>query len=142
MNILTITLKDLAQEILNFDGEDNESLNNGDTLHLHHEINGVMYRLKVKIQLEIPETQKNELILQVPFISVWDGGVEVQTECTVNCRTGEIQNIEKSNVRGMAYVRGLDVCEEQYIIMNDSRVYVYENESGFDYWADLNNELI
>jgi len=81
--------------------------------------------------------QPSELILEVPFVSVWDGGVEVETQCRVNIKTGEVHAIEKSGLRGMAYVRGLDVCEEQYIVMNDEKVIVYEDENGFDYWADL-----
>ena len=68
---------------------------------------------------------------KTPYVSVWDGGVEVATQATVNIKTGEITDIESADVNG------LEVCEEQYIVMNDERVYVYEDENGFDYWADL-----
>ena len=71
------------------------------------------------------------LKFRVPFVSVWDGGVEVESTATVDARTGEITDIEACDVRG------LDVCENQYIVMNDERVYVYEDMYGFGYWADM-----
>ena len=77
----------------------------------------------------------DSLELKVPYVSVWDSGVEVTTQATVNIKTGEITDIESTDVDG------LEVCEEQYIVMNDGRVYVYEDENGFDYWADLKGEM-
>ena len=81
-------------------------------------------------------TAENQLLLKVPFVSVWDGGIRVETTAMVNTSTGNVINI------GVANLQGLEVCEEQYIVLNDERVYVYENANGFDYWADLKGEWL
>jgi hypothetical protein len=71
------------------------------------------------------------LILTVPFVSVWDGGTEIITEADVDARSGEITNIKQVDVSG------LELCERQYIVMNDEQVDVYEDEHGCAYWADI-----
>lgn len=72
----------------------------------------------------------------VPYVSVWDGGIEIQTVATVNIITGEVTGI------GTVNAEGLDICESEYIVMNDERVYVYHGENGFEHWADINNEFL
>ena len=79
----------------------------------------------------------SNLVINVPYVSVWDGGIAIETTANVHVKTGEVTDIKKYD----GDVEGLDICEEQYIIMNDERVYVYEDEPGFDYWADINGEL-
>ena len=73
----------------------------------------------------------------VPYVSVWDVGVEVETKALVNIKTGEVTDIEPVNVHG------LEICEREYIIMNDEQVDVFTDEHGYDYWVDLsgNEEL-
>jgi len=39
-------------------------------------------------------------------------------------------------------VNGLDICERQYIVMNDEQVDVYQDEHGYEYWADIKNEIL
>ena len=85
-------------------------------------------------KIEIIDDGDN-LKLNVLFVSSWDGGVTVTTSAVVNCETGEVTDIE------CADVEGLDNCEEQYIIMNDKKIYIYEDEHGYDYWADLKGEM-
>ena len=72
----------------------------------------------------------------VPYISVWDGGVEIETTAIVDIKTGEVTDISSTNVNG------LDICERQYIIMHSEQVDVYENERGYSYWADIENEIL
>ena len=73
----------------------------------------------------------DKLTVTVPFVSVWDGGTEVETTATVNLKTGEVTDIVVINTKGF------DVCERQYIILNDEQVDVYDNEPGYKYWADI-----
>lgn len=68
--------------------------------------------------------------IAVPYVSVWDGGIEVETIAHVDYRTGEVTDIVPANIRG------LDICERTYIVMNDEQVDVYEDEHGFEHWAD------
>jgi hypothetical protein len=71
---------------------------------------------------------------RVPYVSVWDGGVEVETTAVVNIKTGEVTDIQ------VVDVRGLDICESEYILMCGEQVYVYSDEHGFEKWADIKNE--
>ena len=71
----------------------------------------------------------------VPYISVWDGGIEVETTANVDIRTGKITDIINVDVTG------LDICERQYIVMQGEQVDVYEDERGYEYWADIKNEI-
>lgn len=72
--------------------------------------------------------------IHIPYVSIWDDGIEVETNAVVNIKTGEVTDISPVNVIG------LDSCGGEYIIMNDKPVNVYQDEHGFDYWADINNE--
>ena len=69
-----------------------------------------------------------ELLLQLParnaveqhiedatYVSVWDGGYSVETACKVNRQTGEVFDIEVSEVDA----DGLDVLEEEYVRFAD-----------------------
>ena len=74
--------------------------------------------------------------VHVPYISVWDGEIEIETTAVVDIKTGEITDITSVDVNG------LDICERQYIVMQDEQVDVYEDERGYDYWADIENEIL
>ena len=74
-------------------------------------------------------------ILPVPYISVWDGGVEVESSAMVNIRTGEVTDVVTADVHG------LDICEREYIVMNGEQVDVYQDERGYELWADIHNEI-
>ena len=72
----------------------------------------------------------------VPYISVWDGGIEIETTAVIDLKTGEITDITSVDVNG------LDICERQYIMMHGEQVDVYENERGYKYWGDIENEIL
>lgn len=76
----------------------------------------------------------NDCVIKVPYVSLWDGGIKVETTANVNIRTGEVTDIASVDVTG------LELCESQYISMNGEQVFVYEDEHGFNYWADIENE--
>ncbi len=83
----------------------------------------------------MPNEKKRGVVLKsIPYVSVWDGGMEFETDCDVNIKTGEVTNI------GKLKVIGLDICERQYIVLSDEQVDVCESEHGFDYWADIQGE--
>ena len=71
-------------------------------------------------------------IIKVPYISVWDGGVEIETSAKVNIKMGEVTDITVSD-----NVEGLEICERQYVLLNGGQVDVYEDESSYDYWVDI-----
>ena len=61
------------------------------------------------------------------FISVWDGGIEIKTNCEYDPTTKEVSDIETSNVDG------LDICEDEYILLPDGteiRDFVSENDEN------------
>jgi len=74
--------------------------------------------------------------ITVPYVSVWDGGIEIKTTASADIKTGEISDIVPADVQG------LEICESQHIILNGEIVYVYEDEHGYAYWADIENEYI
>ena len=82
------------------------------------------------------ENTKNICKIPVPYVSIWDGGIEIETSATVDILTGEITDIMSVDVDG------LDICERQYIVMQGEQVDVYENECGYKYWADIENEIL
>ena len=81
------------------------------------------------------ENTKNICKISVPYVSIWDSGIEIETTAAVDIRTGEVTDIMSADVNG------LDICERQYIIMSSEQVDVYENERGYEYWADIKNEI-
>ena len=81
------------------------------------------------------EKTTNSLKVSVPYVSVWDGGIELETTASVDIKTGEITDIQA------VIADGLDICERQYIVMCSGQVDVYEDERGFQYWADIKNEI-
>ena len=76
------------------------------------------------------------LKLDVPYVTVWDGGSTVETKAAVNIKTGEITDIEISEA-----ANNFDICERQYVIMNGEEVDVIINEEDDTYWIPLSNEL-
>ena len=82
------------------------------------------------------ENTKNICKTPVPYVSIWDGGIEIETTAIVDIRTGEVTDISSVDVNG------LDICERQYIVMHGEQVDVYEDERGYNYWADIKNEII
>jgi hypothetical protein len=69
--------------------------------------------------------------LHIPYVSVWDGGTVIKSNAKVDIRTGEVTDIESVNAEN------LEICEREYINMNDKEVNVYTDMNGYRYWADL-----
>ena len=72
-----------------------------------------------------------ESITSVPYFSVWDGCVEVETSAMLNLMTGEITNIE------VVEISGLGVCEREYILYCGEEKDVYHGVDGYDNWVDI-----
>ncbi len=72
-----------------------------------------------------------EVKIRVPYVSVWDGGIEIATSANLNLRTGEVTDIET-----LDSADNVQVCEREYIILNDDQVDVL-SEDGNGYWVPL-----
>lgn len=68
--------------------------------------------------------KNNSVISGVPYVSVWDGGVEIGSTCTIDLTTGNILDIKQVDVDGV------DVREREYIVLNDEEVDVLEDDEG------------
>ena len=66
----------------------------------------------------------NCIISNIPYVSVWDGGVEVETTCTIDLKTGNILDVKQ------VFVAGLEICEREYVRLNDEQVDVLEDDEG------------
>jgi hypothetical protein len=104
--------------------------------------NAIMYKTCFDVEEidcdTIESNDNKELKIQVPFVSVWSCGTEIETHGYVNIKTCEVTDVE---IDTSVNVDSESVLEEQYIVMNDVTIYVYEDERGFDYWADLKGEM-
>ncbi len=74
-----------------------------------------------------------EVKIRVPYVSVWDGGIEIATNANLNLRTGEVTDIETIDPPA-----NVQVCEREYIILNDDQVDVLP-EDGYGCWVPLCN---
>ena len=72
----------------------------------------------------------------VPFVSVWDNGVEIETSATVDLVTGEVIDIEMAKLH-QEQLESLEVLRGQYILLDDRKYDVEEDYKGFDYGAIL-----
>lgn len=55
-------------------------------------------------------------LVNCPFVSVWNDDFEIFTTCTYNIMTGEVTNIELSNVITDSNGKNLSTLKHQYII--------------------------
>lgn len=76
--------------------------------------------------------------IRIPYISVWDSGVEVKSSALLDPRTGEITEIEivnKPTVHKFRY---------QFILLDNKRQLVYgqslAHRRGFSHWVDLKDQ--
>lgn len=63
------------------------------------------------------------------YVSVWDGGTEIETSCEFNPETKEVKNIESTDED----IEDLDILDEEYIIFNGEVVkdfYDLDNDIG------------
>ena len=68
------------------------------------------------------------------YVSVWDGGLEVESSCLVDMKTGEVTDI------GTVSVNELDNCEEEYVLIDGKKFEVQTDTNDFDYYVDLKND--
>lgn len=52
------------------------------------------------------------MIKNATFVSVWDDGIEIKTNCKVNTETHEIFDIEE------AYADGLEIVNKEYVTID------------------------
>ena len=69
-------------------------------------------------------------IKEAEFVSVWDGGFAVATNCKVNMITKEVFDIEVSEESA----DGLDVLDEQYITIDGEKFPVFDAETDDGCW--------
>ncbi|RFZ76106.1 hypothetical protein DS742_25365 [Lacrimispora amygdalina] len=75
----------------------------------------------------------NGLIIKVPYVSLWDGGVEITTSAKLNLKTGALTDIETVDPADR-----VQVCEREYIILNDDQIDTLWDENH-GYWVQLHN---
>jgi len=71
-----------------------------------------------------------ELKIRVPYVSVWDGGIAIETSAILNIRTGALTDFETLDPRN-----SVENCEREYIILNDEQVDVLSEDGN--YWVQL-----
>lgn len=76
-----------------------------------------------------------QAIKEAEFVSVWDGGFAVTTDCKVNMVTKEVFDIEVSAVPAVP-ADDLDVLDEQYIVIDGERYHVFDEETIDGYWYE------
>ena len=64
------------------------------------------------------------MIKEATFISVWDDGIEIATDCKVDMNTKEVFNIE------MVEAYGVDILDKEYVII-DGVDYPVSNNDGW-----------
>ena len=52
-----------------------------------------------------------ENIINATFVSVWDGGIAIETECKINTNTREVFDI-------ISVEADVDVFERQYVVID------------------------
>ena len=71
------------------------------------------------------------IVHDVPYCTVWDGDILIESTADVDLDTREVFNIKTVDVEG------LDICEREYIILNDEEHDVFEEdevEEPGDFW--------
>lgn len=84
-------------------------------------------------QWEKTRDQNVEFIVPARFVSVWDGGTRIETECKVNLKTREVFNIEEASEDAAESVNNLD---EEYIVLPGVRetVVPLDERENDEYW--------
>jgi len=74
-----------------------------------------------------PQYGDSVLNLQGTYISQWDGGVEVESPCTVDPRTRKITILQASSVEG------LETCEREWVTLNGVEYEAANEEERGDF---------
>ena len=54
--------------------------------------------------------------MEAIYVSIWDGGIEIRSECFIDLETNDVTDIEQFDVEG------LDYCEEEYVELPDGEI--------------------
>lgn len=69
--------------------------------------------------------------MKATFVSVWDGGIEVVTNCNFDTHTRIVSDIEYSNVDG------IEVLDDEYVILeDDTRLKVLNFDKFQSLWIE------
>lgn len=60
------------------------------------------------------------MVKDAAFVSVWDDGILIETDCKVDTDTGRVFDIE------MMEVAGLEVLEEEYVVFGGEEYPIIE----------------
>lgn len=76
-------------------------------------------------------------ICEATFVSVWDGGIELETECKVDTKTRRVFDIEDSGINP----NSVESLDEEYIILDDIKMPVYKKDDlyeddTFSFWYE------
>jgi hypothetical protein len=77
-----------------------------------------------------PEYGEPTLSLKGEYVSVWDGGVEVRSNCTVDPRTRKIE------IEHISDVEGLETMDREYVVLNGKKYPAANEEERFQYSVD------
>lgn len=79
------------------------------------------------------------MIKDATFVSVWDDGFEVETDCKVNTDTNEVFDIETADVDEL----DLEILDREYIVIDGNEYDVYhiadcipDELADDEYWYD------
>lgn len=85
---------------------------------------------------ETEQDEKDPCVSGIPYVSVWDGGIEVGSTCTVNLQSGEVTDVQLTPISdGMT--EGLETLDEEYVILNDEQCSVFQSSDGRRYVSCL-----
>lgn len=80
------------------------------------------------------------MIKDATFVSVWDDGFEVETDCKVNTDTNEVFDIETADVDEL----DLEILDREYIVIDGNEYDVYpiadcipDELADDEYWCNL-----
>lgn len=67
--------------------------------------------------------------MKATYVSIWDGGVRVETNCEFNPETKEVTDVDSVDVDGV------DICDEEFIELPDGTEIKTFKMDG-QYWVD------
>ena len=75
----------------------------------------------------------NSAMTKAKYVSVWDGGIRIESSCDVNHKTRQVVNIQVRED-----VDGLDHLEGEYVVFDEVEHPVWDHEPTDDYeWGEL-----
>lgn len=67
--------------------------------------------------------------MKATYVSIWDGGFRIESNCDFNPETKEVTNVESIDVDGV------DICDEEFIELPDGTEIKTFNMGGMN-WVD------